>query len=258
MKRGNIICFCSGGQRQQKNSVELSIREDIERMSSFILKKKQLRKDAASRKEIDSMEAHLKIIKQSVGRVSAAAESFGVLQIECKIKKSISAVMKHIAENLRFNFEKNKCELEELKSLLREYQLMENDGSISNDVTTSFKHRNFSTSAVTLNNSFHLAEGHHSDLDTVQLEKKDASNNLFEITEETIEDIDDVDAINETASGSKKISPSIENSMDNESIQSSSLHLVFDWTEFCETFRLLVSLLLFSGAILVLYVTYSE
>lgn len=247
--------FCSGGQRQQKNEIELSIREDIEKMNSFILRKKQLSKDAGSRKEIDSMEAHLKIIKQSVGRVSAAAESFGVLQIECKIKKSISAVMKHISENLRFNFEKNKCELEELKSLLREYQLMENDGrSISNDVTTSFKHRNFSTSAVNLNNSFYLSENQQSDLDTMQSEKN-ASNNLFEIKEESIEE---VDAINEAAAGSKQITPSIQHSMANESIESTSSHDGFHWRELGKTFRFLFSLFLFSGAICVLYISYFE
>ena len=257
IKKEKPNLFCSGGQRQQKNTVELSIRDDIEQMSSFILKKKQYSKDAGSRKEIDSMEAHLKIIKQSVGRVSAAAESFGVLQIECKIKKSISAVMKHISENLKFSFEKNKCELEELKSLLREYQLMENDASISNDVTTSFKHRNFSTSAVNLNNSFYLSENHHSDLDTMQSEKN-ASNNLFEITEESIEEVNDVDAINETASGSKKITPSIQHSMANESIESTSSHDDFHWEELAYTFRFLFSLLLFSGAILVIYISYFE
>ena len=105
--------------------------------------------EESSVKQNEKMETQVKIINQSVARVAAAAESFGVLQIECKIKNSINAIMKHISENLRFNFEKSKRELEELRNLLKECQLLE-DTVEEEDVR---KHRAISTTAVILNNS---------------------------------------------------------------------------------------------------------
>ena len=71
-----------------RNSVENRINSDIKRLQSMVLTRKQAGKESNSRKDVEKMEVHLKTINQSVTRVAAAAESFGVLQIECKIKKS--------------------------------------------------------------------------------------------------------------------------------------------------------------------------
>ena len=131
-----------------RNSVENRINSDIKRLQSMVLTRKQAGTETNSRKDLEKMEVHLKTINQSVARVAAAAESFGVLQIECKIKKSISAIMKHIWENLRFNFEKNNRELEELRSLFKECQLLEEV-----EEGEEQKQRTISTSAVTLKNT---------------------------------------------------------------------------------------------------------
>ena len=136
-------------------------------------------------KQIEKMETQVKIINQSVARVAAAAESFGVLQIECKIKNSINAIMKHISENLRFNFEKGKRELEELKSLLKECQLLE-DREEEEDVR---KHRTISTSAVIHNNSL---ESFLENEETAISNKEQSTNcNFPEKTEDIKEEIEE-------------------------------------------------------------------
>ena len=141
--------------------------------------------EESSVKQIEKMETQVKIINQSVARVAAAAESFGVLQIECKIKNSINAIMKHISENLRFNFEKSKRELEELKSLLKECQLLE-DREEEEDVR---KHRTISTSAVILNNSL---ESFLENEEIAISNKEQSSNcNFPEKTEDIKEEIED-------------------------------------------------------------------
>ena len=77
-------------------------------MTSVLLKQKTEVTNLRISTEIDKLGTQLKVVLQTAGRVSAAAESYGGLQIECRIRKSISGVMEHISENLRFNFEKNK------------------------------------------------------------------------------------------------------------------------------------------------------
>ena len=77
-------------------------------MTSALMQKKTQNTNHETSEEVDKLASQLKVVLQTACRVSAAAESFGGLQIECRIKNSISGVIQHIAENLRFNFEKNK------------------------------------------------------------------------------------------------------------------------------------------------------
>ena len=140
-----------GGQRVERNSLESTIQEQIDAMRSFVLKHKKECITSESREKIEKIETCLNIIHQSSNRLAAAAQSFGGLQIECKVSKSISAVMKHIA-SLRFNFEKNFRELNEMKNLVKQYQLIEED-SKETQLPTPAAERNFSTSLVSLRES---------------------------------------------------------------------------------------------------------
>ena len=97
-----------GGQRLKRNSVELGIKNEIDQMTSLLMQKKTGITNPDTSEEVDKLGSQLKVVLQTACRVSAAAESFGGLQIECRVKNSISGVIQHISENLRFNFEKNK------------------------------------------------------------------------------------------------------------------------------------------------------
>ena len=88
--------------------MELGIKNEIDQMTSSLMQKKTQITNPVTSEDVDKLGSQLKVILQTACRVSAAAESFGGLQIECRIKNSISGVIQHIAENLRFNFEKNK------------------------------------------------------------------------------------------------------------------------------------------------------
>ena len=97
-----------GGQRLKRNSVELGIKNEIDHMTSLLMQKKPGITNPDTSEEVDKLGSQLKVVLQTASRVSAAAESFGGMQIECRIKNSISGVIQHISENLRFNFDKNK------------------------------------------------------------------------------------------------------------------------------------------------------
>ena len=88
--------------------MELGIKNEIDQMTSALMQKKTQITNPVTSEDVDKLASQLKVVLQTACRVSAAAESFGGLQIECRIKNSISGVIQHIAENLRFNFEKNK------------------------------------------------------------------------------------------------------------------------------------------------------
>ena len=106
-------------QRKMKYLDERDMLRNVETLSEFILRMKNRNNTRnTNSNKVEKMENHLKIMKLSIGRCAAAAESFGVLQIELKIKKHISVVLRHISENLRFNYEKHRRELEELKTFL--------------------------------------------------------------------------------------------------------------------------------------------
>ena len=138
-----------GGQRVERNQVEASIQEEINAMRSFVLKRKQECLNSESLEKIVKIESYLNIINQSANRLSAASESFGALEVESKVKNSISAVIKHIA-SLRFNFEKSVRELNEMKNLVKQYHLLEQKSQDSPEPAVK---RNFSTSFVTLRES---------------------------------------------------------------------------------------------------------
>ena len=92
--------------------MELGIKKEIDQMTSVLMQRKTEITNPGTKEEVDKLESQLKVVLQTASRVSAAAESFGGLQIECRIKSSISGVIQHISENLRFNFEKNKGEFD--------------------------------------------------------------------------------------------------------------------------------------------------
>ena len=97
-----------GGQRLKRNSVELGIKNEIDHVTSLLMQKKPGITNPDTSEEVDKLGSQLKVVLQTACRVSAAAESFGGMQIECRIKNSISGVIQHVSENLRYNFEKNK------------------------------------------------------------------------------------------------------------------------------------------------------
>ena len=88
--------------------MELAIKNEIDHMTSLLMQKKPGITNPDTSEEVDKLASQLKVVLQTASRVSAAAESFGGMQIECRIKNSISGVIQHISENLRFNFDKNK------------------------------------------------------------------------------------------------------------------------------------------------------
>ena len=137
-----------GGQRLERNTVESDIQEEVDIMRSFVLKHKQMCVNSESREKIVKVETYLNIIHQTATRLAATAQSFGGLEVEVKVTKSISAVIKHIA-SLRFNFEKSFRELNEMKNLLKQYQIVEED---SQEMVEPVK-RNFSTAMVSLRES---------------------------------------------------------------------------------------------------------
>ena len=138
-----------GGQRVERNQVEAAILEEINSMRSFVLRRKQGCLNSESLEKIVKIENYLNIIHQSANRLSAASESFGALEVESKVRNSISVVIKHIA-SLRFNFEKNVRELTEMKNLVKQYHLLEDSSRDSPEPTVK---RNFSSSFVSLRES---------------------------------------------------------------------------------------------------------
>ena len=57
-------------------------------------------------------------------RVSGAAESQGAVSTECGVEAVVTPFIRHI-KHLRSDFDKTKKELKDMKSLLKEYKLME-------------------------------------------------------------------------------------------------------------------------------------
>ena len=75
-----------GGQRVLRNTTEASIEQDINQMKSYITTINQSCDNSEMRDKIMKIEKHLNVLHQSAGRVSAAAESFGAVQIESKVQ----------------------------------------------------------------------------------------------------------------------------------------------------------------------------
>ena len=112
--------LCPGGQRLERNSVEMSILEDVERMRSIVLKRKQettdpacqqvLLKPPADRKyfnpaqkylqQLDQLGGQLRTVQESVARVAAAAESAGVMDIERRLQVETAVTVTSVSVSM--------------------------------------------------------------------------------------------------------------------------------------------------------------
>jgi len=163
-------------QRKMKYLDERDMLRNVETLSEFILRMKNRNNTRnTNSNKVEKMENHLKIMKLSIGRCAAAAESFGVLQIELKIKKHISVVLRHISENLRFNYEKHRRELEELKTFLDDFSdpdKSKNDVDRNNFSANSMKILSASGMEIIedVNCNFNVLSSQSSDVSLEQIE----------------------------------------------------------------------------------------
>ena len=84
--RGSLLERVSG-QRVQRNTTEHYIEQDINHLKILLTSLNQRCGSSEMRDKIVNIERHLSVLQQSTGRVAAAAESYGAVQIEQKVSK---------------------------------------------------------------------------------------------------------------------------------------------------------------------------